>query len=102
MSTHRRKWITAGLLAASLGFWAAAFIAPGLGLDRDDVSDCRGLGVMTGGALLAAMLVCVAFGPRIRRVEQRQDDQDAAWCAWREERGGQDPGRLRPVSGRSA
>lgn len=99
MGSKHRKLITAALLAASAGLWGAAFAAPEFGVEPDKVSDCRGLGILAG----VALIVWVMVGPRVRRIEERLDAQDQVWADFR---GGQDaahghgPGDLRPVSGR--
>lgn len=101
MSRQRSKWMTAGLLAATLGLWGAAFIAPEFHLDRNDVSDCRGLGV----AAVVLLGVWVITGPRIRRNEERLDGMERTWRKYREARPAPpegDPGCLRRVGDRSA
>ena len=106
MGRHRNRLITAALLAASAGLWAAAFITPGLGTDRDEISDCRGLGI-AAVVLLGFWLMIIPLYRRVvdllRRIERRQDAQDAAWSTYHEgeaaARGGR-PAALRPVDGR--
>lgn len=101
MGRHRSKWITAALTVASVGLWGAAFAAPGFGVDRDDISDCRGLGI----AAVVLLGVWVITGPRIRRNEERLDGMERTWRKYREARPAPpegDPGCLRRVGDRSA
>lgn len=100
MGRHRSKLITATLAAAAAGLWGIAFTAP-FGFGRDEVSDCRGLGV----AAIVLLGVWVIAGPRIQRVEQRQDKQDQAWSIYHDgadAASGEDPGGLHLTRGRSA
>lgn len=100
MSRHRSKWITAALAAAAAGLWGIAFTAP-FGFGRDEVSDCRGLGV----AAIVLLGVWVIAGPRIQRVEQWQRTAEKTWAAYQQERAARDSSDLaglRLPGGRSA
>jgi hypothetical protein len=64
-----------------------AFAGPDFSIDRDDISDCRGLGIMAG----CALIVWVITGPPLRHVTELlqetrewQDAQGSAWSAYLE------------------
>lgn len=76
MSRRRHRWTTAALLAAAAGFWAMAFVAPPLGLDPDEVSDCRGLGV----AAIVLLGVRLMIVPLLRQIVELL----RAWSFFRE------------------